>query len=105
MACTWAKCSIDVVTMDYLEAPFAADFFVVDSSLPRMSCDAEMSNSSSSLSDIERSVDPEVVIVSYYAKPAKTPTIKTRWMRERHIPLSSVQPLYDLGAKVTITHA
>ena len=56
--------------MGYLEAPFAAGFFVVDCSPPRMSCDAEMSDSDSSLSYMEISIDPEVAIVSCYAKPA-----------------------------------
>ena len=73
--------------MDYLEAPFAADFFIVDRSLPRMSCDAEMNDSGSPLSDIEISIDPEVVIVSYYAKPAKKPTDKTPLDERRYIPL------------------
>jgi hypothetical protein len=55
----------------YLEAPFAAHFFVVDRSLSRMSCDAEMSDSDSALSDKEIGIRPEVAIVSCYAKPAK----------------------------------
>ena len=55
--------------MEYLEAPFAADFFVVDRSLPRMSCDAKMNDFGPLLSDIETST--EVVIVSRYAQPAK----------------------------------
>jgi hypothetical protein len=90
--------------MDYLEAPFAADFFVVDRSLPRMSCDAEMSDSGSPLNGIEISMDPEVVIVSYYTKPTKKPTNKALLDERRYIPLSSVQPLYDHRAKATITY-
>ena len=81
--------------MDYLEAFFAADFLTVDCSLPRMSCDAEMSDSGSSLSDIEISIDPEIVIVSYCAKPTKRPTDKTPLDERRYIPLSSIQSLYD----------
>ena len=72
--------------------------------LPRMSCDAELSDSGSSLSFIEISIDPEVAIVSCYAKPAKKPTDKTPLGKRRYIPLSSVQPMYDHRAKVTITH-
>ena len=62
--------------MDYFETPFAADFFVVDRSLPRMSCDAGMSDSGLSLSDIEMSIGPEVVIVSCYAKLATITRIR-----------------------------
>jgi hypothetical protein len=57
--------------MDYLEAFFAADFLIVDCSLPRMSCDAEMSDSGSSLCDIEISIDPEIVIVSWANRVAR----------------------------------
>ena len=77
--------------MDYLEAPFTTDFFVIDRRLP---CNAEMSDSSSSLSDREISMDPEVVIMSCYAKPAKQPTDKTPLDERR----------YDHRAKVAITH-
>jgi hypothetical protein len=91
--------------MGYFEAPFAADFFVVDRSLSRMSCDAEMSDSDSSLSDIEISIDPEVAIVSCYAEPAKKPTDKPPLDERRYIPLSSVQSPYDRRAEVTITHS
>ena len=63
-----------------------------------------MNDSGSSLSDIEISIDPEVVIVSCYAKPAKKPTDETPAGRRRYTPLSSVQHLYDHKAKVTITH-
>jgi hypothetical protein len=76
--------------MGYLEAPFAPGFFFGDRSLPRMSCDAELSDSGSSLSYIEISIDPEVAIVSCYAKPAKKPTDKTPLDERRYTLLSSV---------------
>ena len=36
-------------------------FFIVDGSMPNMSCDVEMSESDSPLSEIEINIDPEVV--------------------------------------------
>jgi hypothetical protein len=50
--------------MGYLSSPITADFFVVDRSLPRVSCGVEMSDSDSSLSDREINIDSEVAIVS-----------------------------------------
>jgi len=63
-----------------------------------------MDDSGSPLSGVDISIDPEVVIVSCYAKPAKKPTNKTLLDERRYIPFSSVQPLYDHRAKVIITH-
>jgi hypothetical protein len=90
--------------MDYLEAPFTADFFIIDRSLARISYDVEISDSSLLLSNIEISIDPEVVIVSYYAQPTKKPTGKIPLDERRYNPLLSVQPLYDYRAKVIITY-
>jgi hypothetical protein len=104
VACTEAISCVNGATTGYLEAPFAAHFFVVDRSLSRMSCDAEMSDSDSALSDIEISIHPEVAIVTCYAKHAKKPTDKAPLDERMYILLSSVQSLYDRRAKVTITH-
>jgi hypothetical protein len=65
-----------------------------------MSCGAEMGDSSSPLSDIEISIDPEIVIVSYYAKPAKKLTDKAPLDERRYTPLSSVQSLHCHGASL-----
>jgi hypothetical protein len=41
-----------------------------------------MDDSGSPLSDIDISIDPEVVIVSCYAEPAENPPIRPCWTRE-----------------------
>jgi hypothetical protein len=69
-----------------------------------MSCNAEMNDSGSPLSDMEISIKPEIIIVSCYAKPAKKPTDKTPLGKRRYIPLSSVKPLHNHRAKVAVTH-
>jgi hypothetical protein len=61
---------MDVATTGILEPPFTessllsshvAGFFIVDRSLPNMSCDVEINDSDSPLSDIEINIDPEIV--------------------------------------------
>jgi hypothetical protein len=42
--------------------PIPSGIFVVDRSLPRMSCDVKMSDSDLSLSDIEINIDPEIAV-------------------------------------------
>jgi hypothetical protein len=63
-----------------------------------------MSDSDSSLSDIEIDVDPEVTITSCYAQAYQETHDKTPLDERRYISLSSIQSLYDRRAEVTITH-
>ena len=61
---------------DFTVLVFTIGFFIVDRSLPRMSCNAEMNDSGSSLSDMEISINPEIIIVSRSAKLAKMTEIR-----------------------------